>query len=91
MSDIGDSNHVPWRERGREDDQKCKLAAVPVEEIRSGGQRQSFKVQWYSAVGTLSEISSQIGTKLRDWAVWQARASCYSQAALFSNDSKTRY
>ena len=36
-------------------------------------------------------ISSQIGTKLRDWAVWQARASCYSQAALSSNDSKTQY
>ena len=30
-------------------------------------------------------------TKLRDWAVWQARAGCYSQAALSSNDSKTLY
>ena len=29
--------------------------------------------------------------KLRDWAVWQARAGCYSQAALSSNDSKTLY
>ena len=27
-------------------------------------------------------ISSQIRTKLRDWAIWQARAGCYSQAAL---------
>ena len=36
-------------------------------------------------------ISSQIRTKLRDWAVWQARAGCYSQAALSSNDSKTLY
>ena len=35
--------------------------------------------------GTLS----QIRTKLRDWAVWQARAGCYSQAALSLNDSKT--
>ena len=34
-------------------------------------------------------ILSQIRTKLRDWAVWQARAGCYSQAALSSNDSKT--
>ena len=34
-------------------------------------------------------ISSQIRTKLRDWAVWQARAGCYSQAATSSNDSKT--
>ena len=36
-------------------------------------------------------ISSEIRTKLRDWAVWQARAGCYSQAALSSNDSKTLY
>ena len=36
-------------------------------------------------------ISSQIKTKLRDWAVWKARASCFSQAALSSNDSKTLY
>ena len=35
-------------------------------------------------------ISSQISTKLRDWAVWQARDGCYSQAALSTNDSKTQ-
>ena len=34
-------------------------------------------------------FSSEIGTKLRDWAVGQAGAGCYSQAALSSNDSKT--
>ena len=34
-------------------------------------------------------ILSQVRTKLRDWTVWQARAVCYSQAALSSNDSKT--
>ena len=28
---------------------------------------------------------------MRDWAVGQAEGSCYSWAALFSNDSKTRY
>ena len=38
-----------------------------------------------------TRISSQIGTKLRDWAVGQARAGCYSQAALSSNDSKALY
>ena len=38
---------------------------------------------------TNAGILSQIRTKLRDWAAWQARAGCYSQAALFSNDSKT--
>ena len=34
-------------------------------------------------------FSSQIGTKLRDWAVGQSWGSCYSWAALSSNDSKT--
>ena len=28
---------------------------------------------------------------MHDWAVWQARAGCYSQAALSSNDSSTLY
>ena len=36
-------------------------------------------------------FSSEIGTKLRDWAVGQAGGSCYSQAAVSSNDSKTLY
>ena len=36
-------------------------------------------------------FSSEIGTKLRDWAVGQAGGSCYSRAALPSNDSKTLY
>ena len=36
-------------------------------------------------------IMNQISTKLRDWAVWQANAGCYSQAALSSIDSKTLY
>ena len=35
-------------------------------------------------------ISSEIGTKLRDWAVGRAGAGCYSGAVLSSNDSKTR-
>ena len=38
-----------------------------------------------------TEILSQIRTKLRDWAVRQARARCYSRAALSSNDSMTLY
>ena len=37
----------------------------------------------------LTGFSSEIGTKLHDWAVRQAGGSCYSQAALSSNDSKT--
>ena len=36
-------------------------------------------------------ISSQIKTKLRDWAVGQGRAGSYFQAAMSSNDSKTLY
>ena len=36
-------------------------------------------------------FSSKIGTKLRESAVGQAVGSCYSQAALSSNDSKTLY
>ena len=36
-------------------------------------------------------FSSEIGTKLRDWAIGQAGGSCYSRAALSSNGSKTRY
>ena len=42
-------------------------------------------------INSYTGISSEIGTKLRDWAIGQARAGCYSQAALSSNDSKTRY
>ena len=33
-------------------------------------------------------FSSEIGTKLRESAVGQAGGSCYSRAALSSNDSK---
>ena len=36
-------------------------------------------------------FSSEIGTNLSDWAIGQAGGSCYSRAALCSNDSKTRY
>ena len=36
-------------------------------------------------------LLSEIGTKLRDWAVGQAGGSCYSWAALSSNNSKTLY
>ena len=38
-----------------------------------------------------TEILSEIRTELREWAVWQARAGCYSQVALSSNDSNTLY
>ena len=36
-------------------------------------------------------ILSEIRTKLRDWAVGQVGAGCYSWAALSSNDSETLY
>ena len=44
-----------------------------------------------SFLGHHTGISSEMRTKLRGLAVWQARAGCYSQAALYSNDSKTLY
>ena len=43
---------------------------------------------WHGA-GT--GFSSQIGTKLRDWAIRQAWGRCHPWAALSSNDSKTLY
>ena len=36
-------------------------------------------------------ILSHLGALLRDWAVRQAGADCYSSASLCSYDSKTRY
>ena len=39
----------------------------------------------------ITGFSSEIGNTLRDWAIGQAGGSCYSWAALSSNDSKTRY
>ena len=55
---------------------------------RRKNRKGSSKIRWGV---TLAWISSQIRTKLRDGAVWQARAGCYSQAALSSNHSKTLY
>ena len=46
---------------------------------------------WNYSLSRCTGISSQIMTKLRDLAIWQARAGCYSQTALSSNDSKTLY
>ena len=48
-----------------------------------------FYFSCLSGLRTLTGISSQIRTKLRDPAVWQVGAGCYSQAAVSSNDSKT--
>ena len=47
----------------------------------------------FNRVLTLSTtgISSHSRAKFRDWADRQTGAGCYSQAALSSNDSKTRY
>ena len=42
----------------------------------------------HTSFGTTG-FSSEIGTKLRESAVGQAGGSCYSRAALSSNDSKT--
>ena len=51
--------------------------------------RKLFKLR--PSRSNLTVISSQMRTKLRDRAIWQARVGCYSQAALSSNDPKTLY
>ena len=42
------------------------------------------------ATTSTTGFSSEIGTELRDWAIGQAGGSCYSWAALSSNDSNTQ-
>ena len=53
------------------------------------------RIQYITVISStylhVTGILSQIRTKLRDWAVWQAGAGCLSRAALPSNDSKTLY
>ena len=43
----------------------------------------------HSVLAQTTGFLSEIGTKLRESAVGQAEGSCYSWAALSSNDSKT--
>ena len=59
-------------------------------EVSEGGTK-GFGFGGLSFKTNSTGISSQIRTKLSDWAVGQARAGCYSQATLSSNDSKTLY
>ena len=54
-------------------------------EVNMRRQKHDLKGREKKNTGFLS----QIGTKLRDWAVGQEGASCYSWAALSSNDLKT--
>ena len=55
--------------------------------IDQGGKEGEKKKRRNDCTG----FSSEIGTKLREWAVGQAGGSCNSQAALSLNYSKTRY
>ena len=72
-----------------------------MKEGREGGEEGSLACESYHERGRGSvdvpkqaleleptKFSSEIRTKLRDWAVWQAMAGCYSRAALSPNDSK---
>ena len=62
-------------------DQSCQIVTM-----RDAGRSPTgLFVKLALGTGTLS----QIRTKLCDWAVWQARAGCFSQAALYSYDSMT--
>ena len=63
---------------------KCRVWRYVVSKVVS---KLSSKVPPLIYTGILNKIRA----KLRDWAVWQARARCYSQPALSSNDSKTLY
>ena len=82
---------VSESERGRSGDRVILVACF------SGSlrPRASHKERWTLSLNELEQevyntgFSSEIGTKLRDWAVGQAGGSCYSRAALSSNDSKT--
>ena len=58
-----------------------------VHEVKWGGKSGDALEQ--TNLNLTTGFSSEIGTKLRDWAVVQAGGSCYSRAALSSNDSKT--
>ena len=67
-----------------------KKSLYEVARMVQGGLGRSGKQQQEQTSRLLhTGISSQIRTNLRDWAVWQAKAGCYSQAALSSNKSKT--
>ena len=55
------------------------------------GEVSNFSVGMVWSASIFTGFSSQIGTKLRDLAIWQAKAGCYSRAAMSSNDSKTLY
>ena len=57
--------------------------------VMACGYRDEQVVYQILISNSCTGFSSEIGTKLRDWAVGQAWGSCYSWAALSSNDSKT--
>ena len=69
------------------------LVQLVVKSINKGeGTRAEDLLLWSPALVVLcTGFSSEIGTKLRDWAVGQAGGSCYSRAALSSKDSETLY
>ena len=60
-------------------------AGLELESSHGGDARAQVLSSEYTG------FSSEIGTKLREWAVGQAGGSCYSRAAMSSNDSKTLY
>ena len=70
-------------------DTKWEIEPVGDFRDRIGGGGGGAIYQTKSDTASYTGISGHIRTKLRDWAVGQARAGCYSQAALSSNDSKT--
>ena len=64
---------------------------IPYCKQELDGDKRGFKISRKAFRKSFTGFSSHIGAKLRDWADRQARAGCYSWAALTSNHSKTRY
>ena len=91
------SKLVPKRQRRRSNgklssgDKKVILSSgASIDDVRKTCVLlTSLQLHAFDTRSEYTGFSRQIGTKLRDWAVGQAGRSCYSRAALSSNDSKT--
>ena len=78
-----------WRRRRRCDNVSPTWKAEGQQDKKKLLCEKRTNSDLYSAFTHSTGISSLIRTKLREWAVWQARAGFYSRAAMSSNDSKT--
>ena len=74
--------------KGQNDSAVARALSLPVVGrlgiFVNGGERHKQGAQYSIAKSskTITWISSEIRTKVRDWAVGQVRDGCYSQAAM---------